>query len=175
NSAHPFESPNGFTDWFEIFLLLVIPFSLAYTFGKLVKDTKQGWAVFAAMFVIWIAMAGIIMGFEAAGNPKFDNLGVTQATTSQQPGGNFEGKETRFGSAECGLFAASTTNTSTGAVNCMHDSLTPAGGGAALLDIMYGEVSPGGVGSGLYGILIFALLAVFIAGLMVGRTPEYLG
>jgi K+-transporting ATPase ATPase A chain len=175
NAAHPFENPNGFTDWFAIFLLLVIPFSLAYTFGKLAKDTKQGWAIFAAMFVIWIATAGIIMGFESAGNPKLNDVGVTQQATSQQPGGNFEGKETRFGSSACGLFAASTTNTSTGAVNCMHDSLTAAGGGTALLDMMFSEVSPGGVGSGLYGILIFAILSVFIAGLMVGRTPEYLG
>jgi len=175
NSAHPFESPNGFTNIFEIFLLLVIPFSLTYTFGKLVKDTRQGWAVFAAMFVLWIAAAGIAMGFESAGNPELNSVGVTQATTSQQSGGNFEGKETRFGSAACGLFAGSTTGTSTGAVNCMHDSMTPAGGGTALLNMMFGEVSPGGVGAGLYGILIFALLAVFIAGLMVGRTPEYLG
>jgi K+-transporting ATPase ATPase A chain len=175
NSAHPFESPNGFTTFFQIFLLLVIPFSLTYTFGKLVKDTKQGWAVFAAMFVLWIAAAGIAMGFEAAGNPELNQVGVTQAATSQQSGGNFEGKEVRFGSAACGLFAASTTGTSTGSVNCMHDSMTPAGGGTALLNIMFGEVSPGGVGAGLYGILVFALLSVFIAGLMVGRTPEYLG
>ena len=175
NSAHPFEGPNGFTTVFEIFLLLVIPFSLTYTFGKLVKDTKQGWAVFAAMFVLWIAAAGIAMGFETAGNPELNKVGVTQAVTAQQSGGNLEGKETRFGSAACGLFAGSTTGTSTGSVNCMHDSMTPAGGGIVLTNIMLGEVSPGGVGAGLYGILVFALLAVFIAGLMVGRTPEYLG
>ena len=175
NSAHPFESSNGFTDVFEIFLLLVIPFSLTYTFGKLVKDKRQGWAVFAAMFVLWIAVAGIAIGFETAGNPKLNDVGVTQQVTSQQPGGNFEGKEVRFGPVASGLFAGSTTGTSTGAVNSMHDSFTPAGGGIVLLNIMFGEVSPGGVGSGLYGILIFALLSVFIAGLMVGRTPEYLG
>ena len=175
NAAHPFEGPNGFTTVFEIFLLLVIPFSLTYTFGKLVKDTKQGWAVFAAMFVLWIAAAGIAMGFETAGNPELNKVGVTQAVTAQQSGGNLEGKETRFGSAACGLFAGSTTGTSTGSVNCMHDSMTPAGGGIVLTNIMLGEVSPGGVGAGLYGILVFALLAVFIAGLMVGRTPEYLG
>jgi len=175
NATHPFESPNGFTNVFGIFLLLLIPFALAYTFGKLVKDTKQGWAVFAAMFVLWIAAAGIAMGFEAAGNPELNPVGVTQAATSQQSGGNFEGKETRFGAAACGVYAASTTGTSTGAVNCMHDSMTPAGGGIALFNMMLGEVSPGGVGAGLYGILIFALLSVFIAGLMVGRTPEYLG
>jgi len=175
NSAHPFESPNGFTTWLQILALLVIPFSLTYTFGKLVKNTRQGWAVFAAMFVLWIAAAGIAIGFETAGNPELNRVGVTQQATSQQPGGNFEGKEIRFGSAECGLFAGSTTSTSTGAINCQHDSLTPGGGGVALTNIMLGEVSPGGVGSGLYGMLVFALLSVFIAGLMVGRTPEYLG
>ncbi|MFA5884729.1 MAG: potassium-transporting ATPase subunit KdpA [Acidimicrobiia bacterium] len=175
NSTHPFENPNGFTNLLQIFLLLVIPFSLTYTFGKLAKDAKQGWAVFAAMFVLWIAAAGIAIGFETAGNPKLNDVGVTQQATSLQPGGNFEGKETRFGSAACGLFAGSTTGTSTGAVNCMHDSMTPAGGGIVMLNMMLGEVSPGGVGAGLYGILVFALLAVFIAGLMVGRTPEYLG
>jgi len=127
------------------------------------------------MFVLWIAVAGIAIGFETAGNPKLNDVGVTQQVTSQQPGGNFEGKEVRFGPVASGLFAGSTTGTSTGAVNSMHDSFTPAGGGIVLLNIMFGEVSPGGVGSGLYGILIFALLSVFIAGLMVGRTPEYLG
>ena len=174
NSAHPFEGPNGFTTAFEIFLLLVIPFSLTYTFGKMVKDKRQGWAVFAAMFVLWIAVAGIAIGFETAGNPKLNQVGVTQQVTSQQPGGNYEGKEVRFGPVASGLFAGSTTGTSTGSVNSMHDSFTPAGGGIVLLNIMFGEVSPGGVGSGMYGILIFALLSVFIAGLMVGRTPEYL-
>ena len=175
NSAHPFEGPNGFTTAFEIFLLLVVPFSLTYTFGKMVKDKRQGWAVFAAMFVLWIAVAGIAIGFETAGNPKLNQVGVTQQVTSQQPGGNYEGKEVRFGPVASGLFAGSTTGTSTGSVNSMHDSFTPAGGGIVLLNIMFGEVSPGGVGAGLYGILIFALLSVFIAGLMVGRTPEYLG
>jgi K+-transporting ATPase ATPase A chain len=175
NSTHPFESPNGFTTWFQIFSLLVIPFSLTYTFGKLVKNTRQGWAVFAAMFVLWIAAAGIAIGFETAGNPKLNDVGVTQQATSLQPGGNFEGKETRFGSAACGLFAGSTTGTSTGSVNCQHDSMTPGGGMMPLTNIMLGEVSPGGVGAGLYGMLVFALLSVFIAGLMVGRTPEYLG
>jgi K+-transporting ATPase ATPase A chain len=175
NSSHPFEGPNGFTTWLQIFTLLVIPFSLTYTFGKLVKNTRQGWAVFAAMFVLWIAAAGIAIGFETAGNPKLNEVGVTQQATALQPGGNFEGKETRFGSAACGLFATSTTGTSTGSVNCMHDSMTPGGGMMPLVNIMLGEVSPGGVGAGLYGMLVFALLSVFIAGLMVGRTPEYLG
>jgi K+-transporting ATPase ATPase A chain len=175
NSSHPFESSNGFTNLFEIFLLLVIPFSLTYTFGKLAKNTRQGWAVFAAMFVLWAAAAGLAIGFETAGNPKLNDLGVTQAVTTDQPGGNLEGKEVRFGPVTSGLFGASTTATSTGSVNSMHDSFTPAGGGVVLTNIMLGEVSPGGVGAGLYGMLVFALLSVFIAGLMVGRTPEYLG
>jgi len=175
NSSHPFEGPNGFTTWFQIFALLVIPFSLTYTFGRMVKNTRQGWAVFAAMFVLWIAAAGIAIGFETAGNPKLNDVGVTQQATSLQPGGNFEGKEVRFGSAACGLFAGSTTGTSTGAINCQHDSMTAGGGAVPLFNMMLGEVSPGGVGAGLYGMLIFALLSVFIAGLMVGRTPEYLG
>jgi len=171
NSAHPFESPNGFTTWLQILALLVIPFSLTYTFGKLVKNTRQGWAVFAAMFVLWIAAAGIAIGFETAGNPELNHVGVTQQATSQQPGGNFEGKEIRFGSAECGLFEGSTTSTSTGAINCQHDSLTPGGGGIALTNIMLGEVSPGGVGSGLYGMLVFALLSVVIARLIIRSSP----
>ena len=168
NSAHPFENPNGFTNLLEMWALLAIPFALTYAFGRLVRDQRQGWALFAAMFVLWIASAGIATGYEVAGNPLVEERGTTEA-------GNYEGKEVRFGPAASGLFAASTTGTSTGAVNAAHDSLTPIGGAVPLVNIMLGEVSPGGVGAGLYGILIFALLAVFIAGLMVGRTPEYLG
>lgn len=175
NSAHPFENPNGFTDFVEIYLLLVIPFSLAWTFGKLAGNKKQGIAVLSAMAILWLAASVGAMVLESGGNSALDAVKVNQQTTSSQPGGNFEGKETRFGSASCGLFAASTTGTSTGATNCAHDSMTPLGGGIVLANMMLGEVSPGGVGSGLYGMLIFALLAVFIAGLMVGRTPEYLG
>jgi potassium-transporting ATPase potassium-binding subunit len=175
NSAHPFENPNGIADLVELWLILAIPFSLTYTFGKIARDQKQGWVVFATMFVLWLAMLLVVTPLEARGNPKLTIGGANQKTTALQAGGNMEGKETRFGPVSCGYFAASTTSTSDGAINCQHDSLTPLGGGTALVNMMYGEVSPGGTGSGLYGMLIFALLAVFIAGLMVGRTPEYLG
>jgi K+-transporting ATPase ATPase A chain len=175
NSAHPLGNPNGFTNWLEIYLILAIPFSLAWTFGKMADDKKQGLAVLGAMAVLWVASVGIAVSFEVGGNAELDALGVNQQVTSDQPGGNFEGKEIRFGPTGSGLFAASTTGTSTGAVNSAHDSFTPGGGAVPLVNIMLGEVSPGGVGAGLYGMLIFAILAVFIAGLMVGRTPEYLG
>jgi K+-transporting ATPase ATPase A chain len=175
NSGHPFSNPNGFTNLLQLILILAIPFSLTYTFGKLAKDQRQGWAVFAAMFLLWIASAGISMGFEAGGNSELDSLKVSQVATAEQAGGNAEGKEVRFGPSASGLFAATTTGTSTGAVIAAHDSFTPAGGAAPLVNVMLGEVSPGGVGAGLYGMLIFAILSVFIAGLMVGRTPEYLG
>ena len=175
NSAHPFENPNGITNLIQLWLILAIPFALCYSFGKMARDAKQGWVVFATMMVLWLGMLLVVTPLEARGNPKLATAGVSQTTTSLQAGGNMEGKETRFGPVSCGYYAASTTSTSDGAVNCMHDSLTPLGGGTALVNMMYGEVSPGGTGSGLYGMLIFALLAVFIAGLMVGRTPEYLG
>jgi potassium-transporting ATPase potassium-binding subunit len=175
NSAHPFENPNGLTNFVQLWLILAIPFAFTYTFGKMARDQKQGWVVFATMFVLWLVMVLVISPLEATGSPKLTLAGANQATTSQQVGGNMEGKDTRFGPVTCGAYAASTTSTSDGAVNCMHDSLTPLGGGAALVNMMFGEVSPGGTGSGLFAMLIFALLAVFIAGLMVGRTPEYLG
>jgi K+-transporting ATPase ATPase A chain len=175
NSAHPFENPNGFTNLFEIYLLLLIPFALTFTFGKLVGDRRQGIAVLAAMCALWLAAALMAMAFEAGGNPGFDSARVDQTISADSPGGNMEGKEARLGPEASGLFAASTTGTSTGAVNSTHDSYTPLGGAVPLVNIMLGEVSPGGVGAGLYGMLVFALLAVFIAGLMVGRTPEYLG
>jgi K+-transporting ATPase ATPase A chain len=175
NSTHPFENPNGITNFFEIWLMLAIPFALTFTFGKLVRDRRQGWVVFAVMASMWLAMVLVIAPLEARGNPHLTTAGADQRTTSLQAGGNLEGKEVRLGAVACGTFAASTTSTSDGAVDCQHDSLTPLGGGAALVNMMFGEVSPGGTGSGLYAMLIFALLAVFIAGLMVGRTPEYLG
>ncbi len=175
NAAHPYENPNPITNVFEIWALLAIPFAFTYTFGKLAKDQKQGWVVFATMFVLWAGMTVIIMPIEARGNPNFTAAGASQSATADQAGGNMEGKEARFGPAACGLFASSTTGTSTGAIDCQHDSLVPLGGAVPLVNMMYGEVSPGGTGSGLYGMLVFALLAVFIAGLMVGRTPEYLG
>ncbi len=164
NSAHPFENPTAFTNLVENWALLAIPFGLALAFGRLVGDRRQGWAIFAAMFALWIASAGIAIHYELAGNP---HIGIAAP--------NMEGKEVRFGAAASGLFAASTTGTSAGAVIAAHDSFTPLGGAVPLANMMLGEVSPGGVGAGLYGILVFALLAVFIAGLMVGRTPEYLG
>ncbi|WP_426571520.1 potassium-transporting ATPase subunit KdpA [Aquihabitans sp. McL0605] len=175
NSMHPFENPNGFTDFLQIFTILLIPFALTYAYGRMVRDQKQGWVVFGAMFLLWAASVALITGMEVNGSPQLTARGADQVSSSVQSGGNLEGKETRFGAAGCGLYAATTTGTSTGAVNCAHDSLTPMGGGGALINMMLGEVSPGGSGSGLYGMLIFALLSVFIAGLMVGRTPEYLG
>lgn len=175
NSAHPFENPNGLTNLLEMFLILVIPFALTYTFGRMAGDQRQGWAVFAAMFTLWAVSAVIAMVAETGGNPLLTAAGADQTVTAEQPGGNLEGKEVRFGPAGSGLFAATTTGTSTGAVNSFHDSFTPVGGLVPLVNMMLGEVSPGGVGAGLYGMLVFALLSVFIAGLMVGRTPEYLG
>jgi potassium-transporting ATPase potassium-binding subunit len=173
NSAHPYENPNPITNLLEIWMLLAIPFALAYTFGKMAKDTKQGWVVFAAMFVLWIGGSLVVMPLEARGNPHL--TGTNQQATATQSGGNMEGKEIRFGPVASGLFANSTTSTSTGSIDAQHDSFTPLGGAVPLVQIMFGEVDPGGTGSGLYGMLLFAVLSVFIAGLMVGRTPEYLG
>jgi len=167
NSAHPFESPNPFTNLFEIFLLLLIPFSLPRTFGKMVKDNKQGYAILAIMAIIWIAAVGGISFFEAHT--------ATGGAATIAAGHAAEGTEVRFGTPACSVFAASTTVTSTGAVNCFHDSLTPFGGGIALFDITLGEIAPGGIGAGMYGILVLAIVTVFVAGLMVGRTPEYIG
>jgi K+-transporting ATPase ATPase A chain len=170
NSAHPFENPTRLTNLLQVVLLLLIPFALALAFGRMAKDRKQGRVVFAAMFALWLVAALLASTAETTTtNPVLDRQHVSQ----QSVGG--EGKETRFGAAGCGVYAASTTGTSTGAVDCMHDSMSPLGGGTALADMMLGEVSPGGVGAGLYGMLVFVLTAVFIAGLMVGRTPEYLG
>jgi potassium-transporting ATPase potassium-binding subunit len=167
NSAHPFESPNGFTDVFEIFLLLLIPFSLPRTFGKLVKDNRQGYALVAVMAIIWVVAVAGLTFFQS-------HLG-TAGTAPQLAHGTYEGVETRFGPHACSLFAASTTLTSTGAVNCFHDSLTPFGGAITLMDMALGEIAPGGIGAGMYGILILAIVTVFVGGLMVGRTPEYIG
>jgi K+-transporting ATPase ATPase A chain len=177
NSAHPLSNPNGFTNLFQMAALLAIPFSLTYAYGRMIRDQKQGWVVFGAMFALWAGSVALATGFEVAGNDEIGKAvpAVTQIAEDGQAGGNMEGKEVRFGPAASGLFAASTTGTSTGAVDSAHDSFTPLGGTAPLVNMMLGEVNPGGVGAGLYGMLIFALLAVFIAGLMVGRTPEYLG
>ena len=177
NSAHPFENPTPFTGFVELYAILLIPFSLAFTYGHLVGDRRQGRAVVAIMFGIWAVMAVGAMLVETAGNPRLTDIGfgVDQAASSEQPGGNLEGKEVRFGPAASALWAASTTGTSNGSVNSMHDSYTPLGGGIALSHILLGEISPGGVGVGLNGLLIMVILSVFVAGLMVGRTPEFLG
>ena len=175
NSSHPFENPNGFSNLLQVLTILLIPFALCFAFGRMAKDRKQGYVVFAAMFVLWLGAGLIAMGAESSGNTRLDKLGVDQKITATNPGGSMEGKEVRYGPATCGLYASTTTGTSTGAIICAHDSLTPIGGAVPLANMMLGEVSPGGVGAGLYGMLIFVLTAVFIAGLMVGRTPEYLG
>jgi potassium-transporting ATPase potassium-binding subunit len=175
NAAHPLSNPNGFSDLFGLFLILVIPFALTYTYGRMVGQQRQGWVLLGVMVVIWALIVGFTTMFELNGNPKLDAMKVDQATTSSSPGGNFEGKDIRFGTPASALWAASTTGTSNGSVNSMHDSFTPLGGMMPMLHMQLGEVSPGGVGVGLNGMLVLALLAVFIAGLMVGRTPEYLG
>jgi K+-transporting ATPase ATPase A chain len=175
NAAHPFENPNGLTDFMLILAESMIPAALTYTFGKMVGSTKQGWAVLIAMMVLLAIFVGCTYAAEANGSPVLAKLGVDQAATGTNPGGNMEGKEVRFGIARSALFATVTTSTSTGAVDSMHDSYTPLGGLILLLMMQLGEVVLGGVGSGLYGMLIFVIVAVFVAGLMVGRTPEYLG
>jgi potassium-transporting ATPase potassium-binding subunit len=175
NAAHPYENPTGLTNLLSNWLLLAIPFALAWTFGKMARDRRQGYAVLGAMAALWAIGALLVMPLEAHGNAHFTQAHVTQAVTATSPGGNMEGKEVRNGPIISALFGSSSTGTSTGSVNASHDSFTALGGGVVLFNMMLGEVSPGGVGSGLYGMLIMALLAVFIAGLMVGRTPEYLG
>jgi K+-transporting ATPase ATPase A chain len=175
NSAHPLENPTPLSNFFEAFYILLIPAGLTYTFGRMVKDTRQGWAIFATMSLLFLAGILICYPAEQAGNPNFARLGVQTAATDLQAGGNMEGKEVRFGIAASALWAVATTAASNGSVNSMLDSFTPIGGLVPIFNIQSAEVIFGGVGSGLYGMLLFALLAVFIAGLMVGRTPEYLG
>jgi potassium-transporting ATPase potassium-binding subunit len=173
NSAHPYENPTPFSDFFEMVLIFAIPSGLTYTLGRMTGSQRHGWAVWSAMAIIF--MVGVMVAYwaEARGNPQF--VGVDQAPSATQSGGNMEGKEVRFGVANSALWATVTTDTSCGAVNSMHDSYTPLGGLVPLANIMLGEIVFGGVGSGLYGMVVFVILAVFIAGLMVGRTPEYLG
>ncbi|HET6384391.1 MAG TPA: potassium-transporting ATPase subunit KdpA [Armatimonadota bacterium] len=175
NSSHPYENPTPLSDFLEIFSIFLIPAGLTYTFGKMVGSARQGWALFAAMSIMFFAGVLVTYHFEQAGNPNVTRLGVEAAATGTQPGGNMEGKETRFGIPSSALFATVTTDASCGAVNSMHDSYTAIGGMAPLANIMTGEVIFGGVGAGLYGMLMYAILTVFIAGLMVGRTPEYIG
>src|SRR5271168_1861215 len=175
NSAHPFENPTPLSNLFEMWLLLVIPAALTYTFGKMVKDTRQGWAIFAAFTVMFLIGVFVCYGFEQAGNPNLAKMGIQTTATATQAGGNMEGKEVRFGVVNSTLWTTITTDTSTGAVNNTHDSLLPIAGLVPMLNMMTDIVIFGGVGAGMYGILIYCIIAVFIAGLMVGRTPEYLG
>ncbi|WP_130617617.1 potassium-transporting ATPase subunit KdpA [Dyella amyloliquefaciens] len=175
NSAHPYENPTPFSNFIEMLAIFLIPAGLCFTFGSMVGDRRQGWAILATMLLIFVPLALGAVAAEQAGNPALHGLAIDQQASTLQAGGNMEGKETRFGIAASGLFTAITTAASCGAVNNMHDSLTPLGGLVPMWLMQLGEVIFGGVGSGLYGMLAFAVVAVFIAGLMVGRTPEYLG
>ncbi len=175
NSAHPFENPTPLTNMLEMIAIFLVPAGLTYMFGKQVGDTRQGWAIFASMFLLFALGAGIVYGMEQMGNPIQAKAGVDTVASATQPGGNMEGKETRFGIAQSTIFGVVTTDASCGAVNGMHDSYTPLGGGTLMLNIMLGELIFGGTGVGLVAMLVYALIAVFIAGLMVGRTPEYVG
>ncbi|MEA2810572.1 MAG: potassium-transporting ATPase potassium-binding subunit [Rhodospirillaceae bacterium] len=175
NSAHPFENPNAITNFVQIVLIFSIGAALTNVFGRMVGDQRQGWAVFAVMGILFLGGVVVAYWAEAAGNPAFAPLGIDSVASTLQAGGNMEGKEVRFGIANSALFATITTDASCGAVNAMHDSFTPLGGLVPLFNIQLGEIIVGGVGAGLYGMLLFAIIAVFVAGLMVGRTPEYLG
>lgn len=175
NSAHPYENPTPLSNFLEMLAMVLIPAALTYTFGRMVGDTRQGWAVLATMLILFVALASLAVHSEQLGNPRIAPLGVDQTASLQQPGGNMEGKEARFGIGASALFGTISTSTSSGAVNSMHDSFTPLGGLVPLFNMQLGEVVLGGVGTGLYSMLIFAIIGVFIAGLMIGRTPEYLG
>jgi len=175
NGAHPFENPTGWSNLLSIYLLLLIPFAFPVMFGAMAGQPRQGWVLLGVMVLLLTSSMFLMSFFESGGNSDLATVGVNQAQSSEQAGGNMEGKETRFGPASCAQYGAASTGTSTGSVNCMHDSLTPGGGAVPMVLMKLGEIAPGGVGVGLMGVLINALLAVFIAGLMVGRTPEYLG
>jgi K+-transporting ATPase ATPase A chain len=175
NSAHPFENPTPLTNFVEMLMIFVIPAGLTYQFGRMVGDKRQGWALFATMSVLFLAAVFVCYPAEQAGNPQLAKLGLETKASKLQPGGNMEGKEVRFGIASSAMWAVITTDASSGAVNSMHDSFTPIGGLVPLFNIQLGELVFGGVGAGLKGMLLFAIVAVFIAGLMVGRTPEYIG
>jgi len=175
NSSHPFENPTPLSNFLEMLAILLIPAALCYTFGKMVGDTRKGWAILAAMTVIFVVMLSVAVWAEQSGNPSLAGLNVDQSASNIQSGGNMEGKEARFGAANSALWATATTGASNGSVNAMHDSFTPLGGLVPMWLMQLGEVVYGGVGSGLYGMLAFVIIAVFVAGLMIGRTPEYLG
>ncbi len=175
NSAHPFENPTALSDFLEVLAILLIPAALCITFGKMVGDMRQGWALLAAMIIVLVTLTTLCVWSEQHGNPRFASIGVDQQASDMQPGGNMEGKEARFGIVNSAIWATATTAASNGSINSMHDSFTPMGGLYPMVLIQLGEVIFGGVGSGLYGMLVLAIITVFIAGLMVGRTPEYLG
>jgi K+-transporting ATPase ATPase A chain len=175
NSAHPYENPTALSNFVQMVSIFLIPAGLCFAFGRMVGDRRQGWAVLGAMTVLFVACTVVVLGAEQVAHPALQALNVDQTMSALQSGGNMEGKETRFGISASALFAAVTTAASCGAVNAMHDSFMPVGGMIPMLLIQFGEVIFGGVGSGLYGMLVFAIMAVFIAGLMIGRTPEYLG
>lgn len=175
NSAHPFENPTGVSNFIELAAVVLIPFAAPFTYGAMVQRRRQGWAVFWAMLILWLASVGFAVAAETSGNPALEAYGVDQQASEISPGGNLEGKEVRFGPGISAVWAASTTATSNGSVNSMHDSYTPIGATVTLTNMLLGEISPGGAGVGLTGMLIFVVLTVFIAGLMVGRTPELLG
>jgi len=175
NSSHPFENPTPWSNFLQVLAILLVPAALCYTFGMMVGDTRQGWALLAAMTMLLLFFIPVGLWAEQSGNPAFTALGIDQASSAGQSGGNMEGKETRFGITNSVLWSAATTAASNGSVNSMHDSYTPLGGLVPLFLMQFGEVVFGGVGSGLYGMIVFAIIAVFVAGLMVGRTPEYLG
>jgi K+-transporting ATPase ATPase A chain len=175
NSAHPLENPTPLSNWLEMLAILLIPAALCITFGKLVGDTRQGVAILAAMTIVLVGLGAVCVGAEQAGNPLFDRLGLATQASDLSAGGNMEGKEARFGIVNSAIWATATTAASNGSVNAMHDSFTPLGGMVPMWLMQLGEVIFGGVGSGLYGMLMFAIVAVFVAGLMIGRTPEYLG
>jgi K+-transporting ATPase ATPase A chain len=175
NSAHPLENPTPLSNFLEMLAILLIPAALCYTFGRMVGDTRKGWAILAAMTIIFVAMLSVAVWAEQSGTPAIAGLNVDQSATNLQPGGNMEGKEVRFGIINSALWATATTSASNGSVNSMHDSFTPLGGLVPMWLMQLGEVVYGGVGSGLYGMLAFVIIAVFVAGLMIGRTPEYLG
>ncbi|MDD2777030.1 MAG: potassium-transporting ATPase subunit KdpA [Gallionella sp.] len=175
NSAHPFENPTPLSNFLAMLAIFLIPAGLCYTFGQMVGDTRQGWAILVSMTLLFVGFLAVAEYAEQQGNPAFTALGINQSATASQAGGNMEGKETRFGIVNSALFATITTAASCGAVNAMHDSFTPLGGMVTMAQIQLGEVVFGGVGSGLYGMLVYAVIAVFLAGLMIGRTPEYLG
>ena len=175
NSAHPYENPTPLSNFFEMLAILLIPAALCYTFGRMVNDLRQGWALLAAMLLVYVPCVLLVTGLEYGGNPALARMGIDQAASAQAPGGNLEGKEVRFGVADSAIWATATTAASNGSVNSMHDSYLPLSGMILMFLMQVGEVIFGGVGSGLYGMIMFVVFSVFLAGLMVGRTPEYLG